>query len=145
MKVYVGSDHGGFRMKQKLLAYLTQKYTLVDVGAHQYDKDDDFTSYAFAVAEAVAGSQHKGILICRNGQGVCIAANKVKGVRAVTAMSVRMARSTRHDDNANILCLPAEYLTLTQAKRIITTWLTTPFSGQSRYTRRLRKIARYER
>ena len=85
-----------------------------------------------------------GIVICRNGQGVCIAVNKIKGIRGVTGFSQKEAKTTRLDDNANILSLPADYLTEVQAKKIARVWLRTPFSNQARHKRRLKKIRKVE-
>ncbi len=146
MKIYLASDHGGFRRKEEIEAYLRRKgYKVEDLGPFFYKKDDDYPDYVLPLARKVVREKAVGIVFCRNGQGVSIATNKVRGVRAVTGFSVKEARTTRQDDNANVLCLPAEYLSLLQSKRIVSAWLTTPFSGKQRHKRRLRKIQAIER
>ena len=139
MKVLIASDHGGFKLKQKLIPYLEKKgYTVQDFGPSKYKKDDDYPDFILPLAKKI--KRNLGIIICRNGQGASIAANKIKGARAVTGFSTKMVKSTRQDDNANILSLPADYITETEAKRITSIFLKTPFSNLARHKRRLKKI-----
>lgn len=139
--IYIASDHGGFKLKQKLIPYLEKRgYKVKDMGPYEYKKDDDYPDYVLPLARKVAKTKSKGIVICRNGQGVCIAVNKIKGIRGVTGFSVKEARTTREDDNANVLSLPADYLSTMKAKKIARTWLETPFSNKARHKRRLAKI-----
>ncbi len=147
MKVYLASDHGGFKLKKELISFLKQKkYEAEDCGPFQLAPKDDYPDYAIPLARKVAKEQKsRGIVICRNGQGVCIATNKVKGIRAVTGFSPREAKTTRSDDNANVLCLPADYLSVKQARKIVLEWLQTPFSQALRHQRRLHKIEKAER
>ena len=146
MKIYIASDHGGFKLKSTLIPYLNLLgYIIQDMGPHKYANNDDYPDYVIPLAKNVAQTKSKGIVICRNGQGACIAVNKVKGIRGVTGFSQKEAKTTRQDDNANVLCLPAEYLTLRQAKNIVRTWLATPFSNAPRHKRRLRKVAQFDR
>ena len=84
-------------------------------------------------------------MICRNGQGICIAVNKVKGARGVTGFSIKEAKTTRLDDDANILSLPADYLDKGMAKKIAKVWLNTKFSHKKRHKRRLNKVRLYEK
>lgn len=145
MKVYIGSDHGGYKYKELIKKYLAaQGIDCRDVGPFTYNPADDYPDYAFAVAQKVVRDNARGILICRNGIGVSIVANKVKGIRAVSTAEVAIARTARADDNTNILCLGQDFVSPSQAKKIVAAWLATRFSGQSRHQRRLRKISKIE-
>ena len=145
-KIFIASDHGGFKLKNKLLSFLLKKgYLVEDIGPFEYKKDDDYPDYAIPLAKRVARNKSKGVVICRNGQGVCIAVNKIKGIRGVTGFSIKEAKTTRQDDNANILSIPADYISSTKAKRIISIWLSTPFSNALRHKRRINKIKKIER
>ncbi len=141
--VYVAADHAGFERKEALKARLVAAgYQVDDLGAASLQPDDDYPQYAFALAERVAREPAAyGVLLCGNGQGVCIAANKIAGVRAATAVNPDMARSTRNDDDANVLCLPARFLSDDQAFEVARTWLDTPFSDEERHRRRLEQLA----
>ncbi|MBU0460363.1 MAG: RpiB/LacA/LacB family sugar-phosphate isomerase [Nanoarchaeota archaeon] len=147
VKVYLASDHGGFLLKKKLLVFLAKNnYNLEDLGPKEFNIKDDYPDYALPLAKKVSKDKNSfGILLCRNGQGVCISANKVKGIRAVTGFSKKMIKSTRHDDNANVLCLPADYIKEKEAKKIIKIFLETKFSKLARHQRRLNKIKRLEK
>ncbi|MFC1663072.1 RpiB/LacA/LacB family sugar-phosphate isomerase [Patescibacteria group bacterium] len=146
MKVYIGSDHGGYRTKELLRPYLLKLgYDLKDLGNFKYDSRDDYPDYAKKVARQVGRIKNsRGILICRNGVGVSIVANKTKGVRAVLTSDVKHAKSSRLDDNTNVLCLAQDYLPVSQIKKIAKTWLAAKFSGAVRHRRRLRKVKRIE-
>ena len=145
MKLYIASDHGGFRVKEKLKRYLEKKgYTVIDVGPSSLDMKDDYPDYAIPLGRKVVKSRAMGIIACRNGQGIAIAANKVKGVRAVTGFSVKEVKTTRKDDNANVLSIPSDYVNWNQITKMVNAFLKTPFSGAVRHRRRLRKVARYE-
>ncbi|HLC96910.1 MAG TPA: RpiB/LacA/LacB family sugar-phosphate isomerase [Candidatus Nanoarchaeia archaeon] len=146
-KVYIASDHGGFLIKKKLVSFLKQKgWAVEDLGPFTLQPDDDYPDYAIPMAKKVAGDKNSlGIVACRNGQGVCIASNKVKGIRAVTGFSRQQAETTRKDDNANILCLPADYLSEPEIKNIVSAWLGTDFSNAARHKRRLRKVSALEK
>ena len=144
--VYLASDHGGFKIKEKLFIYLFKKgYTVVDFGPHKLNIRDDYPDFVAPMAKKVVKSRQMGIAICRNGQGACIAANKVKGVRAVTGFSKKMIKSTRADDNSNILCIPSDYVRFSEVKKIVDIWLETPFSKLKRHVRRLDKVRRLEK
>ena len=143
-KIYIASDHGGYKLKKKLIDYLKKKYSVEDLGPKALVPTDDYPDYAYPLARKVAKTKSLGILICRNGQGVCITANKVKGIRAVTGFSTKMVKSTRLDDNANVLCIPADYVGLLKAKKMVNIFLKTKFSQASRHKRRLNKIKRLE-
>lgn len=147
MKVYIGADHNGFGLKHKLVEYLSrQGYEVVDEGGSQLDPGDDFPVFAAKVAQAVLSSDDpdpRGILICGSGQGMCMAANRFKGIRASLAWDRQSAKEARNDDNANILCLPAKVLDSKEADLIVETWLTTPFANAARFNRRLKEIDEY--
>lgn len=146
MRVYIGADHGGFKMKEALKTWLQAKrVAVVDVGNSKLVTTDDYPDFAKLVARKVAAnSDSRGVLLCRNGVGVCIVANKVKGIRAALSLDTMHARSSRRDDDANVLCVPADYVTVAAAKKMVGTWLRTPFSGAVRHRRRLAKIKRLE-
>jgi ribose 5-phosphate isomerase B len=155
MTVYLGADHAGFALKEKIKLYLQKKKIHVkDLGAWKLQPSDDYPDYAFVVAELVAQTHEKGILCCGSAEGVCIAANKVNGVRAVAVRDVTTAKLTRAHNDANVLCLPGGQmhdkvkglsLPWAKTKQIIDAWLKTPFSNELRHARRLGKIARFER
>lgn len=145
MKIYVGSDHRGFELKQKLTTYLKdQGYDVKDEGDNRLDPNDDFPQFANKVVSRVLASDEKdprGILICGSGQGMCMAANRYKGIRAALGYSAKAAKESRNDDDSNILCLPAEDIKdKTEAHSIVETWLRTPFAGASRFVRRNKEL-----
>lgn len=143
--IYLASDHGGYAVIEKVKGLLEQhQLEFKDLGPKQLKTDDDYPDYIFPLAEKVATSHSLGIMSCRNGEGAAIAANKVHGIRAAVCWNMETARTCRNDDNANILSLPADYLTDLEIEKIVTTWLTTPFSHDARHLRRLEKIRNYE-
>lgn len=144
--LYIAADHAGFARKQLLAKALTDYgYVVSDLGAPEFVDGDDYPQYAFALGRRVTVEPDaKGILLCGSGQGVCIAANKVAGIRAVSAFSPEMAASTKTDDNANVLCLPARFIDDATALSITKTWLNTQFSEEPRHQRRLAEIEQYE-
>lgn len=144
MTIYLGADHAGFKLKEQVKKYLSgKKYKISDQGAFKFEKDDDYPDFAAKVAKKVPGGV--GLLFCGSSHGVCIAANKIRGARAVAVSSVRDARLTREHNDANVLCLSGWNLKLNAAKKIVDAWLKTDFSGEDRHTRRLEKINRLER
>ena len=146
IKVYLGSDHGGFELKGKMKEWLKEwGYEYEDCGNTVYDKDDDYPDYAFAVARKVTEDKDSmGILGCRSAAGVVIAANKIKGVRAGGAHNIKSAKHMREHNDANVLAVSGDWLDEEQAKGIIEVFLRTKFSGDERHVRRLRKIAEVE-
>jgi ribose 5-phosphate isomerase B len=148
MKLYIGADHRGFELKEKLKLWLqTQGYDVEDCGNSNYDPDDDYPDYASRVAEGVKNSseESKGILLCGSGIGVCIVANKFSGIRCGLGIDTEHARHGRANDNINILALPADLLDESQAKDMVTAFLTTDFSTEERFLRRQRKIEEVEK
>lgn len=138
----IGADHAGFAQKEALKRFLTARGVPVnDIGAHAYDAADDFPDIARTLARLVARSKrNRGILLCGSGQGMCIAANKIKGVRAASAWDEKSAQAARHDDDVNVLCLGGRMHSLHQLKKILVAWLDTPFSDHARHRRRIKKI-----
>lgn len=147
MLIHIGSDHGGFEMKKVLIAYLSDSgYEVIDMGADKLDANDDYVEYTTRVSKEVSRdpSAGKGILLCRSGVGVNIVANKFKNIRASLCFSPDHAMASKKDDDANILCLPSDYIDQEMAKKIVSVWLATKFSGEERYIRRLKKIEELE-
>lgn len=138
MKIFLGADHNGFELKKQLHAHLLEAgHEVVDKGDERLDKDDDYPVYSARVAsEVLADEGSVGILICGSGQGVCIAANRFKGIRAGLAWNEESAAEARHDDDCNVLCLPAGQLNFDEAREVTDTWLDTEFSGAARFKRR---------
>jgi ribose 5-phosphate isomerase B len=144
MKIVVGSDHRGFEAKQRLAESLRrQGHEVIDVGTQGRDSVD-YPDYAFQVAQAVGeGRAERGILICGTGIGMCIAANKVKNVRAAPCHDSITAEMSRRHNDANVLCLSADLLGEDLIDRMVRIWLTTDFEG-GRHARRVEKIVRFE-
>lgn len=145
MKIAVGNDHRGVAAKYRLQDLLSNLgHEVADLGA-QAAASSDYPDYALPVAEAVAGgAADRGILICATGHGMCIAANKVVGVRAVNCRDAVDAELSRLHNNANVLCISADLVGEEAMTRMIRVWLDAPFEG-GRHARRLEKISKYER
>jgi ribose 5-phosphate isomerase B len=144
MKIAIGSDHRGFDAKRRLIPMLRQLgHEIIDLGP-EGNESVDYPDYAYEVAKAVGdGRVDRGILICGTGIGMCIAANKVKGVRAAPCHdSITVEMSRRHND-ANVLCLSADLLGDELIGRIVRIWLETAFEG-GRHARRVEKVKRIE-
>ena len=127
--IILGADHGGFELKEIIKEYLKEKnIDFYDIGSYELDNLDNFPEIAIPLAKKVASREYeKGILVCGSGVGVCMAANRIRGVRAVNAYSDEVAKLSRQHNNANVLCLGGRLLTVEQAKSIIDTWLKTEF------------------
>lgn len=144
MKIYIGADHNGFEMKARLLEFLQQLgHEVFDEGDIKHDPADDYPQSAartIAALKASDDSEARGILICGSGQGMCIAANRYKDIRAALCWDELTARAARNDDDANVLCLPARYIGVHHAEAITKLWLETPFAGAGRFKRRIKEI-----
>ncbi len=144
MKIYIGADHNGFGLKAQLGDFLRRSgHEIVDAGDTQMNPEDDFPQYANkAVGMLLADREPdaRAILICGSGQGMCMAANRFKGIRASLCWNLDEARSSRNDDDSNVLCMSAKSLASDEARAIVTTWLHTPFAGAPRYKRRLQQL-----
>lgn len=146
MKIYLAADHGGYKLKEELKPYLKELgYKVEDIGNHALDPNDDYPNFVIPLAQKLAQNpQAFGIIIGRSGNGESIAANKVKGVRAVLATNEEMAKKARSHNNANILSLGADFMEVETAKKVVMTFLKTPFSQEERHIRRLEKISEFE-
>jgi ribose 5-phosphate isomerase B len=140
MNLAIGSDHAGFKLKNELLVHLIEKgLELQDFGPDTADSVD-YPDYAHKVAESVAsGENDLGILICGSGNGVCITANKHKGIRAALAWEEEIAALARQHNNANVLCVPARFVSKSKAFKIVDAWLDASFEG-GRHQNRVSKI-----
>ncbi len=144
MKISIASDHRGYRLKEHLKSYLREKgYEVVDFGTDS-EESTDYPDYIIPCAESVAkGESRFGIVICSTGQGSSIAANKVRGVRSALCPTPTFARLARQHNDANVLALPADFITLQDAITTVEVFLSTPFEG-GRHARRVNKIVEYE-
>lgn len=144
--IYIGSDHAGFNLKEKIREILTKNnYNCIDLGNKKYTPGDDYPQYASNVAVEVSKSGSRGILVCDSGVGVCIAANKINKIRAVNACTTKMAVMSRMHNDSNILCLGQDYMNPGQAEEIILAWLEAGFSPEERHHRRVNMISRMEK
>jgi len=146
--IYIGGDHRGFKLKEQIKKFLkAEGLKFVDAGPKKYNPKDDYPDYVKPVAQKVSKKpdKDKGILICGSGQGISIAANKFKRVRAALAWSVVEAKQSREHLDSNILCLPADSISPHAAMNVVETWLHTPFSTDERHHRRVKKINNFER
>ena len=145
MSIFLGADHRGFKLKEKIKNYL-QKLNLSfeDLGNFKFDPKDDYPDFAFLVAKKVAQKKGKGILICGSGEGMCIVANKVKGIRAATAFTPSQAKNLRKKNDINILCLASDWIKEKEAKKVVEVFLKTKFSRLIRHKRRIEKIKKIE-
>ncbi|HMR72557.1 MAG TPA: RpiB/LacA/LacB family sugar-phosphate isomerase [Candidatus Saccharibacteria bacterium] len=145
MKIFIGSDHNGFHLKEKVFLYLSkQGYDVEDVGDGELDPDDDFPQFAAKAAIKVLGEDDsRAILLCGGGQGMAMAANRFSGIRASVIYDAFEAKMTRNDNDSNVLCLPARILEADDEivwKDVVDTWLKTPFAQAARFVRRNRQL-----
>lgn len=144
--IYLASDHRGFKLKEKIKEWLKELgYEYEDMGALEYDKDDDYPDFAELAARRVATeADSRGILVCGSGIGVAVAANKIKGIIAGTMTDPEQTKASVSDENTNILCLSADYSSEDNNKQIVRTFIESEFSGYERHVRRLNKIKKIE-
>lgn len=142
MKIFLGSDHNGFHLKEDILAYLSKHgYDVEDVGDKNLDPGDDFPEFAQMAAIKVLGEDDaRAILICGGGQGMAMAANRFRGIRASVVWDAFEAKMTRNDNDSNVLCLPSRVIDESEWEGIVETWLNTPFAGAIRFKRRNAQI-----
>ena len=142
---YIAADHAGHHLKKDLEQYFKNtEMEYEDLGNKTYDEKDDFVDFAVILAKKVAETGNKGILICGSGHGMCIAANKIKGIRAVVGYNISGTELGRKHNDANVLCLAGRVLTKDHAQAIIKTFLNTEFAGEERLIRRNQKISELE-
>ena len=146
MRVHIGSDHAGFELKNHLVQHLKAAgHDVVDHGPAVYDAVDDYPPYCLRAGEAVAEEPGSlGIVVGGSGNGEQIAANKVKGVRAILAWSTDTARLGREHNNANVISVGARMHSEAEATGFVETFLATEYSGQDRHTRRIDMLSAYE-
>ncbi|MDP3727031.1 MAG: RpiB/LacA/LacB family sugar-phosphate isomerase [bacterium] len=147
MKIFLGADHRGFELKEKLKEWLTANgHDVHDLGAHRLDPADDYPDFAMAVAEKVAEdpAANRGVLLCGSGTGMDVVANKVRGVRAAIAWSRDAAQHARERDDANVVSLAADWTPPETVREIVLTFIGTDFGRAERDVRRLEKIAAVE-
>ncbi len=144
--LFIASDHGGYALKNRLVRYVENELSLKieDLGPASYDETDDYPPYAEAVAHKVRETTGRGILICKNGIGVCIAANKVDDIRAGIGYNLMAAETMMLDDNTNILCLASKLGSEEHAMAVVHKWLESEFSEAERHERRLAEIEEIE-
>jgi ribose 5-phosphate isomerase B len=141
MHVILGSDHGGFRLKEIVKAWLFEEgFEVKDVGALSLVSDDDYVDYAKAAVREASASDDRVVLFCRNGLGMSIAANRFTGVRCGVAFDEEAVRKGRTDDDINCLSIPADYVDEEKTKRMIDIFLKTQFSSDEKYARRVMKL-----
>jgi len=146
MKIYIGADHRGFELKEKVARWLFEwGKEFEDLGADHFDPDDDYTTFAEKVASLVADNKGSlGILLCGSGVGVDAVANKIDGIRASVGKSKDQIAAGRNDDDMNILVLAADYTKDNEAKEMLKVFLETKFSGKVRFVKRLNDIKKIE-
>jgi len=147
MKIYIGADHRGFELKEKLRAWLVaENYQIEDLGAHVYDATDDYPDYAVKVAQKVKENpENRGILLCGSGVGVDMVANKIDGIRSGVGLNSEQISSARKDDEINVLVIATDYTDEEKARKMIEAFLTTDFSGEQRFVDRLQKVEEIEK
>jgi ribose 5-phosphate isomerase B len=146
LRVAFGADHGGFHLKQEMVARIRDEYEVLDVGADSFEPDDDYPDFVVPVAEAVvSGRAQRGVIICGSGVGACIAANKMPGIRAGICHDVYSAHQGVEHDDMNVLCLGARVIGTELAAELVVTFLRARFSGEERHRRRLEKTLAIEK
>ena len=145
MKLVIASDHAGLALKEELRADLAAGHEVIDLGAYQCEPEDDYPDFAEKVGEAVkAGVAPRGIVICGSGVGVCVAANKIPGIRAGICHDTYSAHQGVEHDNMNVLCLGARVIGVELALELVRAFASAKFTGEARHERRLAKIAALE-
>jgi RpiB/LacA/LacB family sugar-phosphate isomerase len=146
MKIYIGADHRGYKLKEKLEAWLKkEKHEVEDMGAFEFDPEDDYTLYAEKVALMVRDNDgSRGILLCGSGVGVDVVANKFDGIRASIGKTAKQVRAGREDDDMNILVIAADFTEDSDAKNMTKVFLEAKFDKEARHKRRLQDIKRIE-
>jgi len=144
VKIFLGADHNGFHLRNDLIRYLSAAgYDVHDEGDAVFNAEDDYPLFAAKVVNGMRNSGQqdaRGILICGSGQGMCIAANRYKGIRACLGYDRDSVRAARNDDDSNVLCLPAKILKADETNIIVETWLNTAFAAAPRFVRRNREM-----
>lgn len=142
MKILLGADHRGYKLKEKIKVQLGKLgFEVEDVGAFSYDKGDDYVEFAVGVAKGVSKEKKaKGVLVCGSGHGVDIVANRFMGVRSILGFNKAVVKQGREHEDANVLCLAADWVSGSEAIKFVELFLKTSFSGEKRHRRRIEKI-----
>lgn len=142
MNIFIGADHRGFELKNQLIEYLQEKNIRVeDMGNYQFDAQDDYPDYSRKVAQAVQQNpNHLGIVICGSGIGVCMSANRFKGIRCALGFTVDQVKHGRENDHVNTLALPSDYVSFEDAKKIVDAFLEAKPNMAEKYLRRAKKV-----
>ncbi len=146
MKIGIAADHGGFELKQLVVKMIkTAGYDVVDYGAHEYDRYDDYPDLIIPLAQGISeGEVEKGIAICGSGVGASIVANKIKGVRAALITETYSAHQGVEHDALNVICLGGRVIGQELAREIVFSFLEAEYSGEERHNRRLGKVTDLE-
>ena len=146
MKIVVGADHAGLPLKEAVIARIDAlEHAAVDLGAHDFDADDDYPDFALAVATEVAeGRADRGVVLCGSGVGASIVANKVRGVRAGVCHDTYSARQGVEHDDMNVLCIGSRIIGSALADSVVDAFVTAAFTGEERHARRLEKVKAIE-
>ncbi|MGI5827700.1 MAG: RpiB/LacA/LacB family sugar-phosphate isomerase [Patescibacteria group bacterium] len=145
--LYLATDHRGLKRKNQLKTWLTtKKIPFKDLGAYEYNADDDYPDYAYKVAQKVLEDKKgKGVVFCGSGAGICVAANKVKGIRCSLGFNHQQVKSFVEDDDINVLAIAADYTTKFKVFQLVKTFLAAEFKNEKRHIRRLEKIMQLEK
>jgi ribose 5-phosphate isomerase B len=146
MKIYIGADHRGYELKEKIAKWLFEmEHVYQDLGAQNLDPHDDYTKYAEDVASLVAKNEgSRGVLLCGSGVGVEVVANKFDGIRAAIGKDVLQIEAGRRDDDMNVLVIAADYTTEKEAKAMLIAFIETKYVDNARHERRLEEIEKIE-
>lgn len=146
MRIAVAADHGGFPLNETIIAALEKDgHQIIDFGTHDGSLPDDYPDYAYKVSQSVqSGDAERGIIICGSGVGACVAANKLKGVRACVCHDTYSAHQGVEHDNMNVLCLGARIIGSELALELLQAFIKARFSGEDRHVRRLKKVEAIE-
>lgn len=143
MTIFIGADHRGFNLKNQIIEYLHEKdIRIEDLGAYEYNANDDYPDFAKKVAQAVLQNpeNHLGIVICGSGVGVAIAVNRFKGIRCGIGFDVDQVKHIRENDHINVLALPSDYVDCEKAKTLVDVFLSSSPKTEEKYLRRIKKL-----
>jgi ribose 5-phosphate isomerase B len=145
-KIFLGADHGGYELKEKIATWLFDlNYDFEDMGADHFDPTDDYPKYAENVASMVAKRPHsKGVLLCKSGVGVEVVANKFDGIRAAIGKNVLQVKAGRRDDDMNVLVIASDFTDVKEARGMLIAFLETKYDDSVRHERRLEDIEKIE-
>lgn len=147
MKLYLGTDHAGFELKEKIKTFLLEKnYNVEDCGAFEFNKIDDYPDFISKTAIKTTQNPNSfGIIFGKSGAGECMVANKIKGVRAFLAINEENVKLAREDNDANIISFGSRITNLDEIKKLVIIFLETKFTNEERHLRRINKIKTLEK